>query len=140
MDLVFLIYLCLVLIMFMFKGNTKRIVSKFYFGLSVMAVISMILLFVIGCIAVSGNNKLAEIFARIQIFITLEWISLLVHYFSISFIKTAEVCLEPPCPVLSRLRRRPLSLLVISALYLACIFLGAFAGCVHLQMSVFVQK
>ena len=41
-------------------------------------------------------------------------------------------------PVLSGIRSRPLSLLVISALYLACIFLWTLAGSVPLQTSVFV--
>ena len=63
-----LIYLGLVLFMFLFKGNTKRLVSKFYFGLSVLAIISMIVLMIAGACAVHGKINLATILARIQIF------------------------------------------------------------------------
>ena len=86
-----LIYLCLVLFMFVFKGKTKRLISRFYFGLSTMAVISMLLLLIAGFFAVHDNISLAIILARIQIFITLEWISMLVHYFSFSFKKDEDV-------------------------------------------------
>ena len=82
-----LIYLGLVLFMFLFKGNTKRLVSKFYFGLSVLAIISMIVLMVAGACAVHGKINLATVLARIQIFLTLEWISFLVFYFSLAFKK-----------------------------------------------------
>lgn len=73
--------------MFLFKCNTKRIVSKFYFGLSVLAIISMIVLMVAGACAVHGKINLATVLARIQIFLTLEWISFLVFYFSLAFKK-----------------------------------------------------
>ena len=84
-SIVSLVYLCLVLIMFVIKGNTSRTASKYYFWLSVTAVVSMIVLIVAGVFAVNGKNSIATILARIQVFITLEWIFLLVHYFSIAF-------------------------------------------------------
>lgn len=61
------------------------------------------------------------------------WRPLNVHMCSLFFLFGA-----PLPPVLSGIRSRPLSLLVISALYLACIFLRALAGSVSLQTSVFV--
>ena len=84
-SIVSLVYLFLVLIMFVIKGNTTRTSSRYYFWLSVMAVVSMIVLIAAGSVAVAGNVKIATILARIQVFITLEWIFLLVHYFSIAF-------------------------------------------------------
>ena len=84
-SIVSLVYLCLVLIMFVIKGNTSRTASKYYFWLSVTAVVSMIILIVAGVFAVNGKNSIATFLARIHVFITVEWLFLLAHYFSIAF-------------------------------------------------------
>ena len=84
-SLVSLIYLCLVLVMFVIKGKVNRTSSRYYFWLSFTAVSSMVLFITAGTFAVNGIQNIADIIARIQVFVTLEWIFLLVHYFSIAF-------------------------------------------------------
>ena len=87
--LVSLTYLILVQIMFILKKKTNRVAGRYYFFLTFLASASLIIYVIQGYFAVNSNISVANILGRIQIFITLEWILLLVHYFSVAF-KTDE--------------------------------------------------
>ena len=83
--LVSLTYLILVQIMFILKKKTNRVASRYFFFLTFLASTSLIIYIIQGYFAVNGNISVANILGRIQIFITLEWILLLIHYFSVAF-------------------------------------------------------
>ena len=87
------VYILIVLIMYFVKGKNSKITGKYFYTILVLSFLSNILYIVFGVFCDANKLDIASIIGRIQIFITLEWVLLTIHYLAVAF-KTEEENIE----------------------------------------------